>query len=105
MDATHKTNWLGWLLYTILVRDQYGSWIPVYHFLTKHGDGDIVQLCLSTVRKWVYQHTKKNWLLRYILTDDSAVEQKAVQRAFPGLQAGEQEVTHLLCVVHSERTL
>jgi hypothetical protein len=39
------------------------------------------------------------------LTDDSAGEQSAVQKAFPGLIAGEQEVTHLLCTVHSERAL
>ena len=40
-----------------------------------------------------------------MLTDDSAVEQCAVRKAFPGLSAGEQEVTHLLCRVHSQRTL
>jgi hypothetical protein len=44
-------------------------------------------------------------LLRYILTDDSAGEQSAIQKAFPGLIAGKQEATHLLCTVHSQRTL
>ena len=40
-----------------------------------------------------------------MLTDDSAGEQCAVQKAFQGLVAGEQEVTHLLCKVHSRRAM
>ena len=39
------------------------------------------------------------------MTNDSAGEQSAVRKAFPGLIAGEQEVTHLLCTVHSEQTM
>ena len=39
------------------------------------------------------------------MTDDSAIEQRTIRLAFPGLKAGEQEVTHLLCSVHSNRTL
>ncbi|KAF8428783.1 hypothetical protein EV426DRAFT_585900 [Tirmania nivea] len=39
------------------------------------------------------------------MTDDSAIEQRAIRLAFPGLNAGEQEVAHLLCSVHSNRTL
>ena len=45
------------------------------------------------------------WRPRYVLTDDSAIEQRAIRLAFPRLNAGEQEVTHLLCSVHSNRTL
>ena len=40
-----------------------------------------------------------------MLTDDSAGEQSAVQKAFLGLSAGELEVSHLLCKVHSHRAL
>ena len=40
-----------------------------------------------------------------MLTDDSAGEQRAVAAAFSGLSAGEQEVTHLLCTKHSDRTI
>ena len=43
--------------------------------------------------------------MRWFLTDDSAAEQRAVRLAFPGLQGGETEVSHLFCMVHSERTL
>ena len=39
------------------------------------------------------------------MTDDSAVEQRAVRLAFPGLSASKQEVDHLLCSIHSYRTL
>ena len=40
-----------------------------------------------------------------MLTDDSAGEQRAVAAGFPGLSAGEQEVTHLLCTKHSDATI
>lgn len=40
-----------------------------------------------------------------MLTDDSAGEQCAVRKAFGGLVDGEMEVTHLLCKVHTLRTL
>lgn len=40
-----------------------------------------------------------------MLTDDSAGEQCAVRKAFPSLQIAETEVTHLLCRVHSRRTI
>ena len=46
-----------------------------------------------------------SWKPRYVLTDDSSIEQLAVQKAFPGLIAGEQNIQHLLCTVHSNRTL
>lgn len=40
-----------------------------------------------------------------MLTDDAAGEQCAVLKAFPSLQIAEAEVTHLLCRVHSRRTI
>jgi hypothetical protein len=40
-----------------------------------------------------------------MITDDSAGEQAAVKKAFQGLQEGEQDISHLLCIVHSQRTL
>jgi len=39
------------------------------------------------------------------MTGDSAIEQRAIRLAFPCLNAGEQEVIHLLCSVHSNQTL
>lgn len=105
MDATHKTNWLGWLLYTISVRNNEGSWLPVAHFLTKEQDGDIIAASLIQIKQWCVEATGKPWDLRYFLTDDSAAEQKAMRIAFRCLEAGETEVQHFLCQVHSERTL
>ena len=46
IDATHKTNQLGWLLYTLMVRDDYGSWLPTCYILTEKPDGDILALGL-----------------------------------------------------------
>jgi hypothetical protein len=103
MDSTHGTNWLGWQLYTIMVRDEYSCWIPSAHFLTEKEDADILVECLRQLKRWC--GGRSGWRLRYMLTDDSAAEQSAVKRAFPGLIDGEVEVDHLLCMVHSERTL
>lgn len=38
------------------------------------------------------------------MTGDSAIAQRAIHLAFPGLNAGEQ-VAHLLCSAHSNQTL
>ena len=88
MDATHKTNWLDWLLYTIMVRDEAGSWLPVSHFVTKTGDGDIVGVALRRAKDRARRYTAqgREWNCRYFLTDDSAVEQKAIGIAFPGFK-------------------
>lgn len=40
-----------------------------------------------------------------MLTNDSPAEQRGVELAFGGSNAGEREVTHLLCVFHSQQTL
>jgi hypothetical protein len=107
MDANHNTNWLSWQLYTIMVRDPYGSWLPVGHFLTAKGDGDVVGEALATVEQWVPTHLGSNssWPARWFLTDDSAVEQKAVRRAFTPLGSTLCSVGYLLCSLQSERTL
>ncbi|KAI1818940.1 hypothetical protein F4861DRAFT_544488 [Xylaria intraflava] len=103
MNATHKTNWLGWLLYTIMIRDKCSSWVPVGHFLTEKTDGDIVMAALQTFRSWIETLFPTPWEIRYFLTDDSAVEQKAIKGAFAP-EAG-YKVDLLLCSVHAERTL
>jgi hypothetical protein len=101
MDSTHKTNKLGWYLTSLMVRNECSSWIPTAFFLHDKQDSDIIAASLRQIKRWC----GNRWLLRYMLTDDSAGEQAAVKKAFPGLEVGEMEVTHLLCTVHSERTL
>lgn len=105
MDATHDTNHLKWYLSTFMVRDEHKSWIPAAFFLYDRQDARIISESLLHIKGWTSLYCQRRWQPRYFLTDDSAAEQAAVQRAFPGLIAGEMEVDHLLCVVHSERTL
>src|SRR5438034_9947387 len=90
--------WNG-IFNNICVRDEQGSWCPVAHILTAREDSDITAEGLKVLKKWC----GGCWHLRYMLTDDSAGEQCAVRKAFPGLEAGELEPTHFLCRVHSER--
>ena len=101
MDSTHKTNYLGWYLFTIMVRNDTGSFRPCAHFLTSNKDSLTIAKCLHRIKRWC----RKAWNPRYYITDDSPAEQLAVKLAFRGLKEGEQEVTHLHCRVHLERTL
>lgn len=87
-------------LYTLLVRDEFGSWVPVAHFFTKLLEAGIIVDCLQKIRSWCGE--EGGWNLRYFLTDDSAAEQKGFHEAFKGI---EPPVKCLLCSVHSRRTL
>lgn len=49
MDATHNTNEMKWLLYTLMVRQKHGKWIPGAHILTAKADSNIVQKGLEQV--------------------------------------------------------
>ena len=90
IDSTHKTNQLEWKLFTLMIRDQYGSWRPVAHGLLSHEFGELIAELLLVLKRWT------NWKLRYILSDDSGAEQRAFRLAFPGLAAGETEVSENL---------
>ena len=100
-DATHKLSKWSHNMFSFLVRDEYNVWIPTAHLVVERENGEIIAEGLKHIKQWC--HGK--WQPRYILTDDSAIEQRAIRLSFPGLNAGEQEVTHLLCSVHSNRTL
>ena len=100
MDSTHHTNHLKWKLFTLMVRDEGGSWIPGAHMLTEYEDGDIIGDFLRQIKRWT-----RAWRLRYMITDDSAAEQRGVSLTFRGLIDGEMKVSHYLCRTHSERTL
>lgn len=100
LDSTHCTNKLGWFLFTLVVRDEQGSFIPCAHFLSSNEDGDIIGASLRVIREWT--GGLEGWKLAYILTDDSAAEQRGVRLAFDDV---ESQVRHLLCTKHSGATL
>jgi hypothetical protein len=56
---------------------------------------------MKRINLWCGGH----WRMKYALTDDSATERLAVKQAFAGANGEETNVTHLLCTVHSSRTL
>lgn len=101
MDATHDTNRLKWYLFTLMIRDENSSWVPAAHMLLDHQDSDIIAEGLKVLQEWCGDR----WLCAYFLTDDSAAEQSAVRKAFKENDNAVIEPLHLLCRVHSERTL
>jgi hypothetical protein len=44
MDSTHKSNKHSWKLYTLLVRDSFGSWLLGGHFFVSAEEQDIVAM-------------------------------------------------------------
>ncbi|PKY57815.1 hypothetical protein RhiirA4_510990 [Rhizophagus irregularis] len=99
IDSTHKTNKYDWRLFTLYVRDTYGCWNVGAHFFVSNEDCDTVSEALKIVRSSFCR-----WIPRYILSDQSSIEAKAIKKAFPGISAGEQECEVILCVVHVIRT-
>jgi hypothetical protein len=86
-----------------MVRDKWGSWCPVAHFLTQLQDSDIIIAALSKLREWT--RGKAGWRCRWFLTNDSSTEQRAVRETWRGLEEGCQETGHLLCSWHFEQSL
>ena len=86
-----------------MVRDEWGSWCPAAHFLTRRQDSDVIITALSKLREST--GGKEGWRCRWFLTDDRATEQRAVRETWPGLAEGCQVTGHLLCSWHFEQTL
>jgi hypothetical protein len=99
IDSTHKTNKYDWRLFTLYIRDTYGSWNIGAHFLVSIEDSDTVSEALKIIRN-KFCH----WFPRYILSDQSSIEAKSIKKTFPGISVGEQECEVILCVVHVMRT-
>lgn len=98
-DSTHKTNKWAYNMFSFLVRDEHGVWIPTADFVVERENSDVLAGALKIIKGWIW------WRPRYVFTDDSSIEQLAVRRAFPAFSVREQEVSHLLCTVQSMRTL
>lgn len=56
IDSTYKTNSLNWKLFTLMVRNNRGLWLPCAHFATKTEDGDIIAESLKVIRSWTSSH-------------------------------------------------
>ncbi|KAF9998378.1 hypothetical protein BGZ80_006797 [Entomortierella chlamydospora] len=98
MDSTHKTNRYDWRLFTLYVRDSYGTWCIGAHFFFSGEDESVVTKGLRTIRQ-----LQPKWEPRYILCDQSAIENRAINNAFPGITRGEQNYDVILCTVHVMR--
>ena len=95
MDSTHKTNKWRWRLFTLTVRDKYGSYLPAAQFLIDREIGDNVADALR-----VLQELEPGWSPLYFVTDDSQIEQNGIDDAFPAPYTPRV----FLCTVHTMRT-
>jgi hypothetical protein len=52
IDSTHKMCYLRWYLYTLIIRDSQGSFIPCGHLLTDGEDSEILSIALWEFKWW-----------------------------------------------------
>ncbi|KAF8441166.1 hypothetical protein BGX38DRAFT_1272784 [Terfezia claveryi] len=90
-DATHKLNRWGHNMFSFLVRNEHNIWIPTAHLVVERENGEIIAEGLKHLKNGAVSIYLGKWQPRYIMTDDSAIEQRAIRLAFPGLNGGEQE--------------
>ncbi|KAG0634360.1 hypothetical protein HOY80DRAFT_1005215 [Tuber brumale] len=101
-DSSHKLNFFNYNLFSFLYRDEYGVWVPGAHCLVESEGSDILSAAIKKIKYW----SNGRWQMVYALTDDSAVEQRGVRLALPAISSPDGHFrAHLLCTVHSERTL
>ena len=98
-DATHETNVGGHNLFSFLVGDKYGIYIPAAHAVVERESSQVLQTVFMTLRRVTA------WSPCYILTDNTVIQQLAVRDTFPGLVHRQLEITHLLYTIHSMQTL
>lgn len=91
----------------MLIWDGAGCWRPCGHLLAEFEDGDILAAGMKVLKQWAggVSSDLQGWRFQYMITNDSAAEQRAVRLAFPGLEGGERVVTHLFCIFHLKQTL
>ena len=69
LDAAHKTSWLAWFLYTILIHDEQGNWLPMVVLSQRRSPRPKVGLY---VHRQECSHAQGLWTLGYMLSDDPA---------------------------------
>ena len=94
MDSTHNTTRYDWRVFTLYIRDKFGSWDVDAHFYVSHEDIITIAEALQTVRRF-----GSKWEPRYILCDNSAAE-SAAEIAAVGIWRSRE-----LHVVNSSATL
>ncbi len=104
LDSTHEINASKWKLSAILVQTKYGIWLPGAQFFLEVENSSTVSAGLKAVKEMVASCGLK-WEPRYFVIDQSKIETKALWIAFPGLLAGEQEISIYYCKIHLIRTL
>ncbi|KAF8950179.1 hypothetical protein BGZ46_004691 [Entomortierella lignicola] len=99
IGSTHNTNRHGWRLFALYIRDNYGAWCIGAHFFVSAEDQRTVTKALKIIRRF-----QPRWEPRYMLCDQSSVENRSINLAFPGIKKGKQNCDVILCTVHVMRT-
>jgi hypothetical protein len=99
LDATHKTNVWGWPLYSIMIRDKYGSLVVVFQFLSNSSSSEPITWALKMIQVFFEnQFQILSWIPRAFMIDWSQAEISGIKKAFP-------ETKIFLCIYHLLNTL
>ena len=83
-----------------MIKNEYESWIFDVHMLIDNENDDIINEFFRQIKRWI-----QTWQLRYVITYDSAAEQRDVNLIFRNLIDDEMKISHYFCRIHSKRTL
>lgn len=98
IETVDHMSKLEWQLTTFMVRDEYGTWVPVAFMLRDMPDTELMKMAFSQIRTWCADQ----WPLRYIISDGSMGGQDVANTIF---EDQDGTVKHYLSVMHSERSL
>jgi len=88
-----------------MVRIEVNIYLPCASALIRNEDSNAIGKAMSIVRDWTKEVSSRDWAIRYCLTDDSAIEQRAVQIAFLANNSVYRAIYYLYCKWHSKMTL
>jgi hypothetical protein len=88
-----------------MVRIEVNIYLPCASALIRNEDSNAISKAMSIVQDWTKEVSGRDWAIRYCLIDDSAVEQRAVQIAFPANDSVYRAIYYLYCKWHSKMTL
>lgn len=99
IDSIYQTNRYDYHLFTLYICNGLGCWDVGAHFFVNKEDSITIAEALKIIRRFA-----RSWRPRYILQNQSSVEENSIRLAFLGLKNGEQECDVIYCTVHLVRT-
>ncbi|KAA8893707.1 hypothetical protein FN846DRAFT_499967 [Sphaerosporella brunnea] len=90
-DSTHKMNKWKHNMFSFLVRDGNGIFIPAAHCVVDRENSETLSRAMEFIKSWCC------WTPRYVLTDDSSIEQLAVKKTVHSMRTLQRKFFSAAC--------